>query len=68
MREFCASKSFEIKDNQPESFLNKYRSSCSNIGMLSAEKHISEILAFLLSDASKAINGQNIVIDDGWSL
>ena len=57
-----------ILNNQPESFLNKYKKSCSNIGMLSAEKHISGIVMFLLSDASIAINGQNIIVDDGWSL
>ena len=57
-----------ILDNQPKAFLDKYRSSCSNIGMLSAEEHISGTLVFLLSDLSKAINGQNIIIDDGWSL
>ena len=57
-----------ILDNQPESFLNKYKKSCSNIGMLSAEKHISGIVMFLLSDSSLAINGQNIIVDDGWSL
>ena len=57
-----------ILDNQPRTFLDKYRSACSNIGMLSAEEHISGTLVFLLSDLSKAINGQNIIIDDGWSL
>lgn len=57
-----------ILDKQPESFLNKYKKSCCNIGMLSAEKHISGIVMFLLSDSSFAINGQNIIVDDGWSL
>jgi NAD(P)-dependent dehydrogenase (short-subunit alcohol dehydrogenase family) len=28
---------------------------------------LSGTLVFLLSDDSKYINGQNIVVDDGWS-
>jgi len=32
------------------------------------KKDISGTLLFLLSDLSKYINGQNIVVDDGWSL
>lgn len=57
-----------ILDNQPSIFLEKYRKSCSNIGMLTAQKHISEVITFLISDSANAINGQNIIIDDGWSL
>ena len=56
-----------ILDCQPESFLEKYRKSCTNIGMLSPE-HVSNGVVFLLSPAANAINGQNLVIDDGWSL
>ena len=29
---------------------------------------LNGVLAFLCSDSSKYINGQNIIIDDGWSL
>lgn len=57
-----------ILDNQPESFLDRYSKSCTNIGMLSAEEHIADTIIFLISDKSSAINGQNIIIDDGWSL
>tara|TARA_B100001989_G_scaffold223851_1_gene178014 strand:+ start:1156 stop:1926 length:771 start_codon:yes stop_codon:yes gene_type:complete len=56
-----------ILDNQPNSFLEKYRESCTNIGMLNANDLVSTI-SLLLSPRSRAINGQNIIIDDGWSL
>jgi len=56
-----------IFDQQPESFLEKYRNSCTSKGMLDSTDVAGTVL-FLLSDQSKYINGQNIVIDDGWSL
>jgi NAD(P)-dependent dehydrogenase (short-subunit alcohol dehydrogenase family) len=56
-----------ILDGQPLVFLDRYRKSCTNIGMLSAEQVASTII-FLLSSQSVAINGQNLVVDDGWSL
>tara|TARA_A100001035_G_scaffold279980_1_gene283348 strand:+ start:19588 stop:20358 length:771 start_codon:yes stop_codon:yes gene_type:complete len=56
-----------ILDNQPEIFLDRYRKSCTNIGMLNPYQ-VADAAYFLLSDSSKAINGQNIIIDDGWSL
>ena len=56
-----------ILDNQDSQFLEKYRNSCNNIGMLDPS-HVSNSIAFLLSDSASAITGQNIVIDDGWSL
>lgn len=56
-----------IKDQQPALFLSKYRESCINKGMLDPED-IAGAIVFLLSDNSIFINGQNIVIDDGWSL
>ena len=48
-------------------FLKKYRASCTNYGMLHPNQ-ISSTAIHLLSDFSNAINGQNIIIDDGWSL
>lgn len=56
-----------ILDDQPQVFLRRYRESCINIGMLSADQ-VSSVVTFLLSPESVAINGQNIVVDDGWSL
>ena len=56
-----------ILDQQPESFLEKYRNSCTSKGMFDPTDVAGTVL-FLLSNQSKYINGQNIVIDDGWSL
>ena len=56
-----------IKDNQPKLFIKRYRQSCNSKGLLDAED-ISKLILFLLSDKSKYITGQNLIIDDGWSL
>jgi NAD(P)-dependent dehydrogenase (short-subunit alcohol dehydrogenase family) len=56
-----------ILDAQPEEFLKRYRQSCTNIGMLSAEQ-VASAITFLLSPGAAAINGQNIIVDDGWTL
>lgn len=56
-----------ILDNQPENFLTSYNSFCNLKGMLEP-KDLSGVLLFLLSDDSKYITGQNIIIDDGFSL
>lgn len=56
-----------IIDAQPLVFLERYRQACTNIGMLSSDQAAAAII-FLLSPQSVAINGQNLVVDDGWSL
>jgi len=56
-----------ILDGQPAEFLSRYNSFAASKGMLDA-KDIQGALLFLLSDMSKFVNGQNIVVDDGWSL
>lgn len=56
-----------IFDYQDESFLEAYKAECLNKGMLDA-KDMKGTLVFLLSDQSKYINGQNIVVDDGFIL
>lgn len=56
-----------ILDKQPELFLKNYKKYCLNKGMLEREDIIGTVL-FLLSDDSKYINGQNLVIDDGFTL
>jgi len=56
-----------ILNNQPSEFIKKYNKFALNKGMLEKED-ISGTLLFLLSNLSKYINGQNIIVDDGWSL
>jgi NAD(P)-dependent dehydrogenase (short-subunit alcohol dehydrogenase family) len=56
-----------IKDNQPKLFIKKYKKSCLIKGLLDS-KDILPLINFLLSENSHYINGQNLIIDDGWSL
>ena len=56
-----------VLDNQPKEFLEKYNEFCLNKGMLNADDIVGTVV-FLLSDNSRYMNGQNIVIDDGFSL
>lgn len=55
-----------ILDKQPEAFLQAYNAYCNTKGMLDPID-IAGTLLFLLSDASKHMTGQNIVIDDGFT-
>jgi NAD(P)-dependent dehydrogenase (short-subunit alcohol dehydrogenase family) len=54
-------------DKQPELFLSNYKSYCLNKGMLD-KKDIAGTLIYLISDLSQFVNGQNIIIDDGFTL
>jgi len=56
-----------IFDNQPEPFVNAYKKECLNKGMLD-KNDLKGTLVYLLSDMSQYVNGQNIVVDDGFSL
>lgn len=56
-----------IFDHQPESFLLRYKQYAQYKGMLDPSDVVGA-LVFLLSDLSLFVNGQNLVIDDGWSV
>lgn len=56
-----------ILDNQPNSFINKYTENCLSKGMLDKED-LNGTLIYLLSDMAKWVNGQNIIVDDGFCI
>ena len=56
-----------ILDGQNPIFLQQYKNVCLNKGMLDPIDIFGAAL-FLLSDASAYVNGQNIVVDDGFCL
>ncbi|WP_395303223.1 oxidoreductase [Pectobacterium polonicum] len=56
-----------IFDNQPSEFLVEYKKNTHGAGMLKVDEVIGAIL-FLLSEQSKYVTGQNIIVDDGFSL
>lgn len=56
-----------IIDKQPTSFLESYKSYCLNKGMLD-KSSINGTLVYLLSDQSLNMNGQNVIVDDGFTL
>ena len=56
-----------IIDKQDDSFISEYKSHSRSKGMLDPEDILGAV-RFLLSDDSEFICGQNIVIDDGFSI
>ena len=56
-----------IFDAQPEQFLNSYNNNCLTKGMLD-KADLNGTLLYLLSELSEYVNGQNIIVDDGFCL
>ena len=56
-----------ILQGQDKLFIKKYNNSCLNKGMLNPND-LNGTLIYLLSDMSKFVNGQNIIVDDGFCL
>lgn len=56
-----------ILNDQPQQFIDAYNQHSFSKGMLDPEDIASSVI-FLLGDDSKYINGQNITVDDGWTL
>ena len=56
-----------LRDRQPESFLVAYMRHCLDKGMLDPSDIIGTVL-YLMSDGSRYVNGQNLVVDDGFTL
>lgn len=56
-----------IFDSQPQNFLEAYKKETNGKGMLDVDDVIGAIM-FLLSSESKYITGQNLIVDDGFTL
>jgi NAD(P)-dependent dehydrogenase (short-subunit alcohol dehydrogenase family) len=56
-----------IVNNQPKIFKKRYKESCLSKGLLDP-KDIHSAFDYLISSSSIYVNGQNIIVDDGWSL
>lgn len=56
-----------ILAGQPAEFLGAYNAHCASKGMLVPED-LTGALLFLLSDESSCMTGQNLLVDDGFSL
>jgi NAD(P)-dependent dehydrogenase (short-subunit alcohol dehydrogenase family) len=55
-----------IFDAQPAAFVELYKQYSQHKGML-VPSDLAGTLVYLVSDLSSYVNGQNIVVDDGWS-
>ncbi len=56
-----------IFDNQPKKFIKQYRQVCNSKGLLSAADLIPAF-KYLLDEDNTVTTGQNIIVDDGWSI
>lgn len=56
-----------IVGDQPSEFLNAYNSYCASKGILNPSDLVGA-LVFLLSEESNFITGQNLFVDDGFSI
>lgn len=57
-----------VYDNQPDSFVSQYSDKTIIGNRMAAPDDLTGALVFLLSDASRYVTGQNIVVDGGWSI
>jgi len=53
--------------NQPDSFVDRYGKR-TPLGRMATEEDFKGIIAYLASDMSKYVTGQNINIDGGWTV
>jgi len=53
--------------NQPDSFVERYESR-TPLGRMAVEEDFKGIIAYLASDMSRYVTGQNINVDGGWAV
>jgi NAD(P)-dependent dehydrogenase (short-subunit alcohol dehydrogenase family) len=56
-----------ISAGQPNNFLTAYNRKCASKGMLDGQDVVGALM-FLLADESRFMTGQNLIVDDGFSL
>ncbi len=53
--------------NQPKQFVERYKSK-TPLGRMATEEDFKGVIAYLASDLSAYVTGQNIVVDGGWTV
>jgi NAD(P)-dependent dehydrogenase (short-subunit alcohol dehydrogenase family) len=53
--------------NQPEAFVVRYKAK-TPLGRMATEDDFRGVIAYLASDLSKYVTGQNLVVDGGWGI
>ena len=53
--------------NQPSKFVKRYQSR-TPLGRMATEEDFKGVVAYLASDLSEYVTGQNIVVDGGWTV
>lgn len=56
-----------IFDNQDKAFVDRYERKVP-MGRMGAPEDIAPSVSFLLSDGSRYITGQNLIVDGGWTI
>jgi NAD(P)-dependent dehydrogenase (short-subunit alcohol dehydrogenase family) len=56
-----------IEDGQDKRFQTRYRTHCISKGMLDPAD-VTDVILFLLSEQSRFVAGQTVIVDDGFSL
>lgn len=57
-----------VYDGQPENFVDAYSKKVVLGNRMANADDLTDVLIFLLSDGSKYITGQNMIVDGGWNL
>jgi len=56
----------DVRSNQPSKFVERYESR-TPLGRMATEEDFKGVVAYLASDLSAYVTGQNIVVDGGWT-